>query len=345
VSVPPRDRDELLVRRGVGVRRRAFAILVRSYADAVGADGSALVLRRGGEVRLLAHWAREERELSVAWTRTSPIGRAFTAEGLVIERRAPTNGVLPPSELGDPVAAVAAPVRSAKEPLGALYATFSPQARVDEGEVRWTTESYARLAALAMAEDVTIAAVLGSSAFEPLTGCLSYGGLVEVLRAEIERSRRSRHRLSCCFIDLDGFKRVNDQRGHLEGNRVLAAVGAALQGSSRVYDSVGRFGGDEFVVICPETDGRRATAIASRMRDAVRRAVAERTTVPLDVSIGVADWDGQGTATELLEAADGALRDAKEAEAGAVGVSRSRPFARSARGRGQQPQPTRILRT
>ena len=162
-----------------------------------------------------------------------------------------------------------------------------------------------------MMEDPAIAGVFGLASVDFVTGCLDPAGLMEALSAEIGRSQRSKHRLSCCFADLDGFKLVNDLEGHLAGNRVLAAVGGALLDQVRDSDAVGRFGGDEFVVVLPETGARAAVAATRRMRAGVRRAIAEATLIEMDVSIGVAEWDGEGNASALLEAADEALRDAK----------------------------------
>ena len=67
------------------------------------------------------------------------------------------------------------------------------------------------------------------------------------------RSTRYGHPVSCCFIDLDRFKALNEERGHLFGSRVLADVAAALRASLRIGDSVGRYGGDEFIVLLPHT--------------------------------------------------------------------------------------------
>jgi diguanylate cyclase (GGDEF)-like protein len=310
VSIPVREPHESRVRRRRGVRGQAFDVLTRCFADAVGADTAALLTRQGGKTHVLSDWAAEGHELSVAWTGETLLGRTFTAESPLLEYAASQD---PAADGNRTIVAVAGPVHSHRDVLGALYAGFSPPSSANHSEVIWATESYARLAALSMTEDVTIAAVLGSVGFDVLTGCLSYGGLIEVLKSEIQRSDRNQHRLSCCFIDLDGFKHVNDQQGHLEGNRVLAAVGAALRETARAYDAVGRFGGDEFVVVLPETGARAGTVVAQRFRAAARGALAESTAVPLDVSVGVVEWNGTGAAQELLEAADQALRDAKQA--------------------------------
>ena len=215
---------------------------------------------------------------------------------------------------GEPMwAAVAAPFGDEAGGNGAIYGGFSPPVAVPRRHLVRTAESYGHLADLCMSEDLSLAAVLCSPGFDALTGCLSYGGLIEVVETELERSRRNEHRLSCCFLDLDGFKRVNDERGHLEGNRVLTAVGDAIRRTARSYDAVGRFGGDEFIVVFPETGVRGAHSVATRMRAAALEDIAKATTVPLDASVGVAEWNGTCSAMEFLDIADRALREAKAA--------------------------------
>jgi diguanylate cyclase (GGDEF)-like protein len=124
--------------------------------------------------------------------------------------------------------------------------------------------------------------------------------------------------LSCCFVDLDGFNRVNDERGHVEGNQVLSAIGAGLRDVARRYDIVSRFGGDEFLVVLPETSARSARAIGLRVQASIRAAVAATTRVPVDASIGIADWDGTLSAFALIDAADRNMREAKLAGGGGI---------------------------
>jgi diguanylate cyclase (GGDEF)-like protein len=234
------------------------------------------------------------------------IGQALNAHGALLEPTPPVGGIAE-------VEAIAAPIRSAHGVVGAIYAGFSPASAEAAEELGWAAESYGTIAGLCISGDLTMAEVLGSVGFDTLTGCLSYGGVIDVVRAEIQRSLRGGHRLSCCFLDLDGFKRVNDARGHLEGNRVLAAVGQAMRHSARTYDAVGRFGGDEFVVVLPETGAASGARTAQRYRSAALRAIRETTAVPIDASIGIAEWDGEGSAADLLGAADRALAEAKAA--------------------------------
>jgi GGDEF domain-containing protein len=104
-----------------------------------------------------------------------------------------------------------------------------------------------------------------------------------------------------CFLDLDGFKRVNEEQGHLAGNRVLAAAGGALREIVRPYDLVGRFGGDEFVVVLPETGLGEAQWLADRLRSALCAAASTAAGTRVGVASGEAEWsDGMSTGN-LLE--------------------------------------------
>lgn len=311
------------------------------FADSLGADSVVLVARadrssrsravdgtgsesadgaHNGGIDVLAAWARDDRDPEVSWARGSLLRRAFGGAGSLLEADAGANS-------HGPHRAVVAPVRKGEDVIGAIYARFDPATQAEGEHIRWAADSYARLAGLCMSGDFALATVLGSSGSDALTGCLDYAGVVGALRAEVERSRRQNHAVSVGFFDLDGFKRVNDAKGHLEGNEVLAATGAALRSSARIYDAVGRFGGDEFVVVLPETGIRQAGEAAARFRDGVRAAIAEATTIPVDVSVGVAEWDGQSTPLELLASADRSSREAK-ADGGGRVRSQSPPAGR-----------------
>jgi diguanylate cyclase (GGDEF)-like protein len=193
----------------------------------------------------------------------------------------------------------------------AICAGFAARPTSGAQELVWVAERFASLAALQLHDDGQFGRLIGGSVRDSLTGCLTYGRLIDAIGSEISRSARLEHRLSCCFLDLDGFKRVNEEQGHLAGNRVLAAAGEALRGIVRPYDLVGRFGGDEFVVVLPETGLREAQWLADRLRSALRTAASAEAGTPVGVTSGEAEWsDGMSTG-DLLERADVALRIAK----------------------------------
>lgn len=149
--------------------------------------------------------------------------------------------------------------------------------------------------------------------------------LRRVLRDEVERSRRFSHALSVLFFDLDLFKSVNDTHGHAAGTALLAEVADLLIGSLRTVDVPVRYGGDEFVVILPETLKPAAVEVASRLRGAIERWEFLRPmglSIRVTASLGVASWpdDGQ-TAEALLHAADRAMYEAKESGRNAVAAA------------------------
>src|SRR4029077_5486181 len=145
---------------------------------------------------------------------------------------------------------------------------------------------------------------------DSLTGLANHRRLFEVLHAEICRSKRTGREFSLVLLDLDGLKEINDQFGHLVGNRALCRLAQILPPCCRSVDTAARQGGDEFAVVLPETDVTAATLVARRICDLLAKD-AEKPT--LSVSIGVAsyakDADTVGT---LLCAADRALYAMKD---------------------------------
>jgi diguanylate cyclase (GGDEF)-like protein len=154
------------------------------------------------------------------------------------------------------------------------------------------------------------------SVTDDLTQLYNSRFLAQVLRREAKRSSRTRRPLSLLFLDLDGFKDVNDTHGHLSGSRVLAELAAVLRGCGRETDVVARFGGDEFAVVLPDTDAMGARAVAERIRDRVAAHTfleREALRVRLTVSVGIATLPGGGaTAETLLQQADRAMYAVKE---------------------------------
>jgi diguanylate cyclase (GGDEF)-like protein len=147
-------------------------------------------------------------------------------------------------------------------------------------------------------------------------GIYNFIGWQAIAQRELERAQRTRDTtLGVLMVDLDHFKKVNDVYGHLAGDAVLKAVAATISGQIRGYDSVGRFGGEEFVVLLPGVSEREAVTAAERIRIAVTTVeVTEESDLisGLSVSIGVALYPGAGTAIEkLISAADAALYRAK----------------------------------
>ena len=146
---------------------------------------------------------------------------------------------------------------------------------------------------------------------DPLTGFYNHRYLHERLGEEVVRAQRARRPLSVLMLDLDDFKLVNDTFGHLFGDRVLTWTAELIRSTLRASDVPARYGGDEFAIILPETDGDDARSAAERILEAFRDRpfVGEhRGPVPIAASIGVATYPTDGrTPTDLIAAADQAL--------------------------------------
>jgi diguanylate cyclase (GGDEF)-like protein len=137
-----------------------------------------------------------------------------------------------------------------------------------------------------------------------------------VLRKETKRASRSGRPLSLLFIDLDGFKTINDTHGHLFGSRALVEAAAVIRGSARETDVVARFGGDEFALVLPDTGGEGAYAVGERIRERLAAHVfllGDGLHIHLTGSVGVATLpDVAASAEELIQAADKAMYQVKD---------------------------------
>jgi len=135
-------------------------------------------------------------------------------------------------------------------------------------------------------------------------------------RAETALSLHQQTRLPVCLmmVDIDHFKSINDRHGHTVGDEVIRAVGAILLQHVRAHDAAGRYGGDEFAVLCPHAELAEAHAIAERIRERIQGLrLSEHPELRLSSSIGVAAAQGQQTLREWIHAADEQLYRAKHA--------------------------------
>jgi len=168
------------------------------------------------------------------------------------------------------------------------------------------------------AEDVSLVEILARHMFEeirrvqlehelreqatrdPLTGLYNRRFLAETLARELERARRYGHPLTLILADIDDFKRVNDRYGHVAGDAALRCVADVLQTSVRAVDLVFRYGGEEFVVVLPET-GSGGDALQRLQEKMAAVPVPDVPGLTLSVSLGHVTWDPSGDAVSTLE--------------------------------------------
>jgi diguanylate cyclase (GGDEF)-like protein len=133
----------------------------------------------------------------------------------------------------------------------------------------------------------------------------------ERIVAIMEQAKRYKHQLTLAALDLDHFKAVNDTMGHLQGDKVLQQVAVALNQEIRGSDLLVRMGGDEFLLVLPDTNLRAAEYLAERLCSAVNALDISTNAGMLGVSIGLSAWDGEMSKEQWLEAADDILYQAK----------------------------------
>jgi two-component system, cell cycle response regulator len=162
---------------------------------------------------------------------------------------------------------------------------------------------------------------------DPLTGVFNRRHLHERLASESAYAARHGTPLSLLLLDIDHFKRINDEYGHATGDRALCALAKLLEGMARREDVLARFGGEEFALIARGIDRHGAQALAERARAAVerQRLQSDAGVVQFTVSVGVAQYEHAdvGAAQRMFEAADRALYAAKDAGRNCVVVSPS----------------------
>lgn len=206
----------------------------------------------------------------------------------------------------------AEPIKSTNgEMLGTL--TTVRQVPGSEAEIQLVAES-AILASIAVERDQADRMIWKQANYDALTGLPNRNLLRERLGQELNKARRHRLELGLMFIDLDHFKQVNDQLGHLCGDELLAQVGARLKACMRDSDTVARLGGDEFTVVAVELDKSSDVERVARkiLNELSREFRFEQESIQLSASIGIAFYPDHGDDMDLLiQSADRAMYDAK----------------------------------
>jgi diguanylate cyclase (GGDEF)-like protein len=216
---------------------------------------------------------------------------------------------------------VGVPMRWNGELRGALAIGFLDRREVASEDLR-VLEAIADLAVVACHNAEAYDDIRTAASTDALTGLLNHGAMQVRVREEIARAAREEQPLCCVLIDLDDFKRVNDELGHPAGDALLRRVADALRAEVRPYDQVARYGGDEFVLVLPGAEERTARAVAERVRARVQAGAPRAHDGPLGTcSIGVSAWHSGMSADELLAAADRALLLAKRTGKGRVAIA------------------------
>jgi diguanylate cyclase (GGDEF)-like protein len=151
------------------------------------------------------------------------------------------------------------------------------------------------------------------SQVDGLTGLLNRRRLMELASTELERSRRYGSALALVSLDLDHFKKINDEHGHAAGDRVLKQVAALCREALRQGDLAGRIGGEEFVLVLPHVDADAAEHLAERLRSLFEHKLSVAPGWPVTASFGVAVFAPGMSLADLLQKADMALYQAKAA--------------------------------
>jgi two-component system cell cycle response regulator len=243
---------------------------------------------------------------------------SVAASGLTVRGEIAASGELRPGPAepqSGPILAVA--LRRPPHVFGVI-ALFAPSesSRFDDA-AESALEALAGPASIAVENVMLHDEATRASTIDQMTGVWNYRYLMNSLNREVERAHRFDRSLSVLMLDLDHFKRVNDNYGHPRGDTVLREFAARVQAEVREVDTLARYGGEEFAVVLPETSATGAKNLADRICAAVRAEpfTADGTEIPLSVtvSIGCAVYPEHGaTSRDLIHAADRALYSAKE---------------------------------
>jgi diguanylate cyclase (GGDEF)-like protein len=250
-------------------------------------------------VRTHGHW-----EALVTVGDSDPVERELAAQRALGEA-----GPLVGSEAG----AVCFPLIIGSHPLGVLGVDATP---APTAHLRSVLSAAAAMLAVSLKNAELFREVKENSVRDALTGCFNKAHALEVLDGELRRARRSQMPLSVVMFDLDSFKAVNDRHGHQCGDAVLSAVGGRMKAVLRGSDLKCRYGGEEFLIVLPDTP----LAGARRVADTLRRDIAEHPvtwkddTIAITASFGVTTIErGEVDSEAVIGRADAALYRAKQA--------------------------------
>jgi diguanylate cyclase (GGDEF)-like protein/PAS domain S-box-containing protein len=210
---------------------------------------------------------------------------------------------------------LALPLRSGDRIIGMISAqSYQPNAYSSEDQ--YLLEMLAATAAIAIENSRLLKEIQWLAITDPLTGLYNRRGLFQLAEREVERYRRFGRPFCVYMIDIDHFKQINDTHGHAAGDQVLVGLAKRLKQRIRDIDIIGRYGGEELLVVLPETQLAQGLLAAERARGHVEQHPirTEHGEIPVTISVGVAEIDAQiSDLAALVDRADSAMYAAKQA--------------------------------
>jgi diguanylate cyclase (GGDEF)-like protein len=223
----------------------------------------------------------------------------------------------------DPCSVVCVPVRTAEKALGVIQLMQIDLAVYQRHEM--LLQTMADYAAIAIENARAVHRIQELSITDDCTRLYNARHLYTVLEEEVQRSRRFGYQFTILFLDLDNFKTVNDEHGHLLGSRLLCEVGLCLREGLRLVDTAFRYGGDEFAILLPQTSKGGGLVVARRLLQAFRERrwlADEPVTVSLRASVGVASYpEDASTPESLMQKADEMMYEVKQSGRDNVAVA------------------------
>ncbi len=199
------------------------------------------------------------------------------------------------------------PLKSRQRVLGVIQLINCPMERMGDSEL-FFLQALSDYAAIAIDNARSVEKIQELTITDDVTGLYNARHLYKTLEAEVYRSARFGYEFSVIFIDLDHFKQVNDTHGHLAGSKLLTEIGFKIKIHLRLIDYAFRYGGDEFVILLPQTGKEAALVVGRRLQDVFRQSVflqEENLNLKCRASMGIATYpDDAKSAHEIIRQAD-----------------------------------------